>query len=91
MCGKPENKQNKQTIMGRRDKKGGSVQDDAEKYRRYTNPFIYLFFFILLNSRSQTQQEENYKDKKTEAEDETITSSLQHGTHPQQQPDCYSI
>lgn len=44
MCGKPENKQNKQTIMGRRDKKGGSVQDDAEKYRRYTNPFMYLFF-----------------------------------------------
>lgn len=30
--------------MGRRDKKGGSVQDDAEKYRRYTNPFMYLFF-----------------------------------------------
>lgn len=37
--------------MGRRDKKGGSVQDDAEKYRRYTNPFIYLFIFHFIEQQ----------------------------------------
>lgn len=68
--------------MGRRDKKGGSVQDDAEKYRRYTNPFMYLFFFILLNSRSQTQQEENYKDKKNRSRrwNDNILSSTRYSS-----------
>lgn len=50
-CGKPENKQNKQTIMGRRDKKGGSVQDDVEKYTRYTNAFSYFFFFHFIEQQ----------------------------------------
>lgn len=87
-CGKPENKQNKQTIMGRRDKKGGSVQDDVEKYRRYTNPF---FFFHFIEEQITNSAGGKLQRQKTEAKDETVTSSPQHSAHPQQQLDCYPI